>query len=353
MVNDPQQDPRLDRRIRDMLAGVSEPLLFQTNNVATREEALAAAATPEALEKEQGLAALLEAMDAESSDGLRIERLEMTSAIDGTTLYLQLIRPDDDRPRPCIYYIHGGAMMTLSCFQGSYRAFGKMLAKRGVCVVMIDFRNSLRPSSSGEIAPYPAGLNDCVAGYQWVAEQAARLGVDLNALMIAGESGGGNLAIATTMRLLADGGLPKPRGLYVLCPYILGAWPDPRYPSSSENEGILISVANNHAVAAYGLMEYEKRNTLAWPGFATVDDVADFPPTMVSVNECDPLRDEGVSFYRLLLQAGVRAHCRQVMGTVHATELFSRFFPDLCRVTARDMVGWLEECALFGDAGPD
>jgi acetyl esterase/lipase len=44
-------------------------------------------------------------------------------------------------------------------------------------------------------------------------------------------------------------------------------------------------------------------------------------PTIISVNECDPLRDEGINFYRLLLRAGVKARCRQVMGTTHGTEI--------------------------------
>ena len=36
----------------------------------------------------------------------------------------------------------------------------------------------------------------------------------------------------------------------------------------------------------------------------------DLVPTVISVNECDPLRDEGVGFYRLLMRAGVAARCR-------------------------------------------
>ena len=47
----------------------------------------------------------------------------------------------------------------------------------------------------------------------------------------------------------------------------------------------------------------EKRNPLAWPGFANEDRVKGLVPTMISVNECDPLRDEGINFYRMLLRA--------------------------------------------------
>jgi acetyl esterase/lipase len=48
-------------------------------------------------------------------------------------------------------------------------------------------------------------------------------------------------------------------------------------------------------------------SALAWPGFAQREDVEGLPPVVISVNECDPLRDEGINFYRLLLDSGVPA----------------------------------------------
>jgi acetyl esterase/lipase len=47
------------------------------------------------------------------------------------------------------------------------------------------------------------------------------------------------------------------------------------------------------------------------------------------VNECDPLRDEGIEFYRLLLDAGVPARCKMSMGTMHGTEIFPIACPEL------------------------
>ena len=78
---------------------------------------------------------------------------------------------------------------------------------------------------------------------------------------------------------------------------------------------------------------------LAWPIFAGQDDLEGLPPVMISVNECDPLRDEGIEFYRTLLRAGVPARCRQVMGTIHATEIFQMACPDVSRETAASLVG--------------
>jgi acetyl esterase/lipase len=69
-------------------------------------------------------------------------------------------------------------------------------------------------------------------------------------------------------------------------------------------------------------------------------DVQGFPPTIISVNECDPLRDEGINFYRLLLRAGVPARCRQVMGTMHGTETFTIACPEISRDTARDLAAF-------------
>ena len=350
MAYDPMQDNRLDMRNRALLAGLEGPMMaYQGGNVASREEALAVANAPEALAIEAAMSELMEVMDNEDvtpSEGLRITSESLASHPDGNTINLQIIRPDTDEVLPCVYYIHGGGMAILSAFDPNYRAWGKTIAAQNLCVVMVDFRNSLRPSSVPEVTPYPGGLNDCVSGYKWVTQHHSVLGIHGDQIMIAGESGGGNLAIATTMRLIAEGVSIAPAGLYALCPYILGSWPSDASPSSKENEGILISVANNHMTMAYGVEALEGQDPNAWPGFATEADVAGFPPTMVSVNECDPLRDEGIEFYRLLQRAGVMAQCRQAMGTVHANEIFCAFMPDIARVTARDMAGWLDECLL-------
>ncbi len=81
-------------------------------------------------------------------------------------------------------------------------------------------------------------------------------------------------------------------------------WPLPQNPSSTENNGILLDLHNNQGAMAYGIDELERRNPLAWPGFATEDDVNGLVPTIIQRQRCDPLRDEGMNFYRLLLRGG-------------------------------------------------
>jgi acetyl esterase/lipase len=139
------------------------------------------------------------------------------------------------------------------------------------------------------------------------------------------------------MTLLKQGQMSLVQGLYALCPYIAGYWPLAENPSSQENNGLLMDLHNNYGRVSYGLEAYEQRDPLAWPGFACEADVQGLVPTVISVNECDPLRDEGINFYRMLMGAGVAARCRQVMGTIHGTEIFPATCPEISRDTAADI----------------
>jgi acetyl esterase len=340
MTPDIAHDARIDPRLRRLLEHFPTSTL---GDVADREELLAEANSPEAIAGREAFRVIQDLCDTEEaapSAGLTVTTTQFTSDPDGNTVQLQVIRPDADAPLPGVYYIHGGGMASMSCFDGMYRGWGKHIAANGVVVVMVDFRNCVTPSSAPEVAPFPAGLNDCVSGVRWVAAHAVELGIDPDRLVVAGESGGGNLTLATGLRLNRDGDLGLVKGLYALCPYIAGHWPAPDSPSSVENEGILLHLHNNRGAMGYGIEAFNERNPLAWPSFATVEDVKGFPSTVINVNECDPLRDEGINFYRLLMQAGVPARCRQMMGTVHGTEIFSIACPDVTADTARDIAGF-------------
>lgn len=304
---------------------------------ANREELMAVATSEKALKNVAASNAVLDGLDSEEiapSEGLDISTVEFTSAPDGNTIKMLVIRPEGTDIVPGVVYLHGGGMMNMSSFLGMYQCWGRLIAHEGVAVAMVDFRNSMQPSSAEEVAPFPAGLNDCVSGVKYVAEHAAEFGIDPERLIVAGESGGGNLTLATGMKLLADGDIDLISGLYALCPYIAGEWPQERFPSSIENNGIFLDLSGNVGAMAYGIEQLEAKNPLAWPMFAADSDVQGLPMTVISVNECDPLRDEGIEFYRFLNQAGVPARCRQVMGTVHGSEIFAVSCPDIAAETA-------------------
>ena len=65
----------------------------------------------------------------------------------------------------------------------------------------------------------------------------------------------------------------------------------------------------------------DSKNPLAWPLFASKDELSGLPPHVISVNELDPLRDEGLLYYKKLLFSGVDASSITINGTVHAGDM--------------------------------
>ena len=191
MVRDIAGDIRLDPRIKAFLANDEGG---PETNVANREALLAEANSPKARAGAESFRKFLEQFDTEEATpgaGLRIHTEKVVSQPDGNTINLQVIRPDNNQTLPCVYYLHGGGMGYLSCFDGMYRGWGKLIAANGVAVVMVDFRNAVVPSSVPEVAPFPAGLNDCVSGLKWVIASAADLAIDPGRVIVAGDSGAG------------------------------------------------------------------------------------------------------------------------------------------------------------------
>ena len=132
------------------------------------------------------------------------------------------------------------------------------------------------------------------------------------------------------------------KGLYALCPYIKGEWSDEDGGSVIGNRGILLDLHVDNGAVAYGIESFNARDPLAWPAFASEDDLKGLPKVKISVNECDPLRDEGAEFYRRLVRAGVPAQCLEALGTVHGTEIFFAC-PDISRDAARDIAGFARD----------
>ena len=330
------EDPRIDPRLKPAFGDAPATRWPEVQN---REELVAVMNTPKWRAYLSARFAIPEA-DAERvapSDGLTFTTERFSSEPDGNTIQVLLIRPESDGPLPCVYYIHGGSMAFFSCFDVWHRSWGRMIAHQGVAVAMVDFRNSVVPSSAPEIAPYPAGLNDCVSGLRWLIAQADELGIDRDRIIVAGESGGGNLTLAVGLRLVREGDAGLVRGLYAMCPYIAGSWPRDDLPSSIENEALLSDLHREFGAMAYGIEALDTEDPEAWPLFASEAQVQGFPYTVISVNECDPMRDEGVEFYRLLLRAGQPARCRQVMGTIHGGDNAVLPCTDLALATAQDI----------------
>jgi acetyl esterase/lipase len=98
--------------------------------------------------------------------------------------------------------------------------------------------------------------------------------------------------------------------------------------------------------AAYDPAGDHARDPLAWPYFAAEADLAGLPPHVISVNELDPLRDEGIAYYRKLARAGVPVAGRVNLGITHTAEfVFRRALPEVYTATVRDIKRFADDPA--------
>ena len=265
---------------------------------------------------------------------------ETIQGVDGNEIQLYVHTPHEGTPPgPCVVHTHGGGMVLMTAADPMFRRWRNDLANAGLRVVGVEFRNG-----GGKLGnhPFPAGLNDCASAVRWVHENRDRLGA--TSIVVSGESGGGNLAIATTLKAKQEGWVEQIQGVYACCPYIAGSYDDPAPELASlvENDGYSLSCAQMATLAAvYDPQGEHASNPLAWPLAAAAEDLTGLPPHVISVNELDPLRDEGLEFYRKLSAAGVSAMARTVHGTPHAGDLsFPDLAPDLYFETLGSLVSF-------------
>jgi acetyl esterase len=337
-------DKRLDPRILAVYAaaGMDGPAeASPVTSASSYEECLA-----HCLEMESNSAMVNMLMAANMPDFPTVDSTtEIIKGVDDNEITLYLHRPKNvSGPIPCIVHTHGGGMVILKATDPNFVMWRNSIAAKGAMVVGVEFRNG-----GGELGnhPFPAGLNDCCSAINWVTARKSEFGI--SSVVVSGESGGGNLCISTALKAKKEGWLSEISGIYAMCPYISGAYANPpnELLSLKENDQYMLDVSMMGALAkVYDPDGQNTLNPLAWPLCAEASDLEGLPPHIISVNELDPLRDEGLAYYRKLVAAGVSAVGRTVHGTPHAADMaFPEQVPEVFESTLRDLVGFAESLA--------
>lgn len=205
---------------------------------------------------------------------------------------------------PVILYFHGGGWVIASSevYDSSARALTR---ETGALVVSVDYR--LAPEDK-----FPAQHDDALAAYRWALANAAPLGGDASRIVLAGESAGGNLAVATAIAA-RDGGLPAPVAILAVYPV---AGTDLNTPSYQENAN-----AMPLSRAGIGWFVYHTARSPADALDPRLNLVAanlrGLPPVTIVAAQIDPLRSEGVMLADKLRAAGVKVTRREWAGVTH------------------------------------
>ncbi|MBX7432683.1 alpha/beta hydrolase [Mycobacterium sp. Y57] len=332
-------DPRADPRMVEVFArfgldGRTPPIEIAVDAPLADRHAFAGMS-------EEGMAAIFEALaqGVPVPDGVATDITTITG-VDGNDITVFISRPVGAAgARPAVVHLHGGGMAIGSAADLGYIRLREHLAATGLIVIGVEFRNS-----SGKLGPhpYPAGLDDCSSAARWASAHRGELGI--SHLIVSGESGGGNLTLALAHKARRDGWIDEIAGFYAQCPFISNRWLEQcdDLPSLEENDGYFVDRVQLGLLGSlYDPDGSHAEDAACWAAVATDEELGGLPPHVISVNELDPLRDEGLQYYRRLLRAGVPAVGRVVAGTCHGGDLlFGAAMPDVFEASIRDVSGF-------------
>lgn len=198
------------------------------------------------------------------------------------------------RERPLIIYFHGGGW-TIGDLD-THHPFCLHLAHQTQCTVMsVDYR--LAPEH-----PFPTAHNDALAASRWIIDNLNALAPNNGEVVIAGDSAGGNLTLATAARLPDE---PRLRGCLMIYPAIQHYHAAMRSYTEHANSGPLTTSIMRWFIDTYlaGLAPADPSVELMFPGRRTT--LAGFPRSLLITAEKDPLRDDGRRLANTLQRANV------------------------------------------------
>lgn len=224
--------------------------------------------------------------------------------VNGGSIQIRIYRPDASGDLPVLVYAHGGGFVfcDLDSHDGLCRSLANLIP---AVVVSVAYR--LAPEH-----PWPTAAEDLYTATGWVIDHADELGIDVQRVVVGGDSAGGNLAAVTAL-------MARDRGELSVAAQLL------LYPVIGAN-------FDTESFHRFGAGYYNPREALQWywdqyvPQF---DDrrhpyasplhaaLAGLPPAVLVVAGHDPLKDDAVAYADALQAAGVGVHQLLFDGGIH------------------------------------
>lgn len=229
---------------------------------------------------------------------------------------VRIYRPKAEERTPVLMYFHGGGWVIGNL--DTHDTLCRHIAREsGFVVIAVDYR--LAPDHA-----YPAALDDCYTATNFVSSHASELDVDASRLVVAGDSAGGNLAAAVSLKA-RDDGTANIRHQVLIYPVVERDFDTGSYTSFATGHGL------TRETMQWFWSQYlggcDPASDLRYVDLSLAD-LSALPPTHVITAEFDVLRDEGEALAARLSSAGVRTTSTRYDGMLHAFVHFSGFFDD-------------------------
>ena len=163
----------------------------------------------------QGLADVQSGGKADAADTVA-ERTEIET-VNGRKMTVEIVRPKEAKGAlPVVFYIHGGGWV-MGSDKTHERLIRTLAEESGAAVVFPVYENA--PENG-----FPQMTEELFAVLKHVVENGGRSGLDTERLALAGDSVGGNMAMALALKAKAAGFVPKIRFMLLFYPVAVAAF---------------------------------------------------------------------------------------------------------------------------------
>ena len=219
--------------------------------------------------------------------------------------------PESMKDRVLLYF-HGGGYVAGSI--NSHREYCVHLARASKTkVLLIDYRRA--PEH-----PFPAALEDATKVYNWLISSG---GIKSKNIVIAGESAGGGLTIATLLKLRDDNKELPVAGI-PLSPFLDLVVTGESIKTKADVDPMSTEEMLKFCAGQY-LGQGDKKNPLASPLYA---DLKNLPPLYIQVGTAEILIDDAVRFADLAKAAGVEVKLEIWDDMIHMFQMFATMIPE-------------------------
>lgn len=217
-----------------------------------------------------------------------------------------------DLPKNRVFlYLHGGGYQVGS-LRSHFDLIRRLSDASGSIGLYVDYRCAPE-------FPFPAPIEDCLTVYRGVLE----MGISPDRIALVGDSAGGNLALATTLKL-KDENIPLPGAIGLMSPWTDLEANGESYATRAEsdpihNQKMIRRMAGNYLAGA------DAAQPLASP---LKGDLSSMPPVFIQVGDRETVLSDACDIAARIKASGGEVTCEVWDRMIHVFQQFSEELPE-------------------------